>query len=119
MRSFWKKISAKVIEISAAEHDRIVSGISHLPHTVAAALVLGTSKENVKFASTGFKDTTRIAAGDPSVWVPILISNRKEALKSLAVFEKSLHALKAAIAKKSRKKLRDLLTRAADLRAEN
>lgn len=119
VRSFWKKISARVIEISAAEHDRIVAGISHVPHAVAAALVLGTRKEIVKFASTGFKDTTRIAAGDPSIWVPILISNRKEAIKSLAAFEKNLHALRKAIVKKSRKRLRDLLARAAVLRAEN
>lgn len=111
--SFWKKISPKLYTLTAKEHDRVVAHVSHLPHLAAVALVLGVDPKTIPFSSTGFRDTTRIASGHPSIWAPILKSNKNEVLNAITVYEKSLKKIKAAIKQKSDKELRKMLTFAA------
>ena len=115
---FWKKISPKVVEISAKAHDRITSDISHLPHAVAMSLVLSVKAGSLKFAASGFRDTTRIALGDASIWAPILAGNRKALAESLAGFEKSLARVRAAISSKDRQNLAKLIGEAARRRRQ-
>lgn len=74
--ALWKKIAAKVILLPPSRHDRIVAEISHLPHAMAALLVLNTSASALPFAATGFRDATRIAQGDPLLWRDIFLTNR-------------------------------------------
>ena len=61
--------------MSAEEHDRVVAATSHVPHIVAAGLASLLKSEQFPLAAAGFRDTTRIAAGDPDLWTAILINN--------------------------------------------
>lgn len=97
VKSFWSKISGRVIEINAALHDKITAEISHLPHAVAACLVRSASPRTLPFAAKGFLDSTRIAQADSSVWVPIFLANRPEVLKALSGFEKNIKTFKKAL----------------------
>ncbi|MDR3364332.1 MAG: prephenate dehydrogenase/arogenate dehydrogenase family protein [Clostridiales Family XIII bacterium] len=74
-------IGARVLSVDAAEHDKLVAVISHVPHVAASSLVMlaaahsGANGELFRLAAGGFKDTTRVAAGDPALWTGILCSN--------------------------------------------
>lgn len=98
LREFWKSLGAKKIFIkSPEEHDRIVAEISHLPHIVATALVNSADKRSLGFASTGFKDTTRIAASDPDIWRDICAANSGQIIKALSKYDRYLSRLKKLI----------------------
>ncbi|MFH1741286.1 MAG: prephenate dehydrogenase/arogenate dehydrogenase family protein [bacterium] len=78
----WRSIGSSVIELSPEEHDQLVARTSHLPHLTAAALCLLVGKSphpcTPDLAGSGFRDTTRLAAGDPGMWSEICQHNRKE-----------------------------------------
>lgn len=97
VKDFWKKISPRVVEITPEAHDIITSQISHVPHLIAACLVLAADPKSLPFAGPGFIDATRIAQGHPSVWLPIFIANRKAVLKAVSGFEKKLSIFKKAL----------------------
>lgn len=118
IKKFWKKIMPKVVEISASEHDRVVGQISHLPHAAAACLMLAAKGPALKFAAQGFRDTTRIAAGDPSIWLPIFQANRRVLAELLAEYEKSLSRLRRSLGKKKAGELQKILAQAARIRQE-
>lgn len=75
VRHFWESLGMRTVVMSAEEHDRAVATTSHLPHVAAAGLASLLQEELVPLAATGFRDTTRIAAGDPDLWTAILMSN--------------------------------------------
>ena len=82
LEQFWKSLGARTVKLAAAEHDRLVSRASHLPHVVAAALaglVLDPKQPAAQagLCATGFRDTTRIASGSPEMWRDITVANRK------------------------------------------
>ncbi len=98
LSGFWKSLGVgRIVIKSPEEHDRIVAEISHLPHIAAAAIVNTASDKSLEFASSGFKDTTRIAASDPGIWRDICVTNRKEILKALERYEKNIARLKKLI----------------------
>ena len=98
LSGFWKSLGVERVVIQSPEdHDRIVAEISHLPHIAAAAIVNTASDRSLQFASSGFKDTTRIAASDPDIWRDICVTNRKEIAKALERYEKNIAALKKLI----------------------
>lgn len=106
LSQFWRSLGvARVVVKTPEEHDRIVAEISHLPHLIAAALINSISDKSLKFAAGGFKDATRIAASDPDIWRDICVTNRRQILKSLDRFERSLLRIKALIKNASREKL--------------
>lgn len=96
IKSLIEKLGAKTIIMDPLEHDTIVAGISHMPVAVAAALVSSVmdagqlSDDMKRLAATGFKDTTRIASGDPDLGADMFITNKKEVLNSLKRFKKAL-----------------------------
>ena len=92
--TLWKKLGARTIILSPAVHDRIVAQVSHLPHFIVVALVASVSDKFLKFAATGFKDTTRIASGAADMWRDISFSNKEAILRSITEFEKKLNSLK-------------------------
>jgi len=63
---FWKQLGMKVTVTSAKQHDEIVANVSHLPHVLSSLLVGRVGSRNTQFASSGFRDVTRLAQGDPS-----------------------------------------------------
>ena len=89
LRTFWRRVGAKVELMDAALHDRILGVVSHLPHVAASALVNALERSKVGsldlagYCGSGFKDTTRIAAGRPELWRDICLLNREAVLKGL------------------------------------
>lgn len=82
---FWAGLGTCSAVMSAAEHDRLVARISHIPHVLAAvcALVALENAEDGKFAGAGLRDTSRVAGGDPAMWAEILLENRQEIIPPL------------------------------------
>jgi len=97
IRALWRSLGAEVITLSPEVHDRVVSEISHLPHMLVFSMLSGVDKRDLRFASSGFYDTTRIASSDAKVWKDIAISNKKEIAKSIFKFKKNLSMLEKAI----------------------
>jgi prephenate dehydrogenase len=105
VRNFWNQLGAKVKMMSPKKHDQIASEISHTPHAIAACLVASTSSASLRFSSTGFADTTRVAQGDPDLWIPIFLSNRKNLISSLSRFSVKLLRFTQILERGSRSEL--------------
>ena len=98
--SFWEATGARVATLDPETHDRVVAAISHLPHLVADALVdavLRFEPAALAFAARGFRDTTRIAASDPTMWQEIFLGNRAALLDGIGAFRSALDALEALV----------------------
>jgi len=112
MKRFWSAFSRNIVELKAGEHDRIVGEISHLPHAVSACLMLAVSKKSALFSGAGFRDTTRIAASHPSVWVPIFMANRREVLSGIRRLEAQLRGFCRTLKASDASRLGEMLQRA-------
>ncbi len=116
------QIGATVIALSPDKHDQVVAVISHLPHLLASSLVNLAAKsasdpENILFfAAGGFRDMTRIAAGDPELWLEISLENKKAILESLNGYMKVLEKLKVNLEEEDSSSLQDDLLQAKELR---
>jgi prephenate dehydrogenase len=108
----WKQIGARTITLTPKAHDRILSFVSHLPHLIAFSLIDTMPKEYLKFASSGLRDTTRVASSDSELWVDIFLSNQKNMLKTIGALEENLKNLKSAIRKKDKRGLALILKNA-------
>lgn len=116
VRKFWEALGMDVVDVSPQAHDKIVSGVSHLPHVLAACLVNSVSMGGLRFAAGGFKDTTRIASGAPEIWKDILLTNRKNIMQDIKVFMKELKKIETALKNNSSGELNKLLNRAKTIR---
>jgi prephenate dehydrogenase len=94
---FWAGLGSRVVQMSPAEHDRAVAAVSHLPHMVAAVLAASVDHEPLRLASTGWRSTTRVAAGNPDLWRQIFVENQRHVLQSLDNFEKVLASFRQAL----------------------
>lgn len=112
IKRLWRSVGSRIVLLSPSVHDKILSFVSHLPHIVAFSLISVMPLKFLKFASTGLKDTTRIASSDNELWADIFLSNKKEAIKAIEIFEKNLSRIKSAIAKNERDKLSLILKEA-------
>jgi len=117
---FWKSLGCSVTTMNAAEHDRLVARISHLPHALAFALVnliVDTlSPEAQQLAGGSFRDATRVAASDPSLWTGILTENRTEVAAALREMSKLLKSMATALGDENPDSILDFLKRAKDHR---
>ena len=109
---FWRRFTAKIVELKTETHDKLIGEVSHLPHAVAACLMHAVSGSALKLASTGFRHTTRIAASSSSVWQPIFSSNRQIMLNVLSRFENELRIFKKLLQGRNSKKLAQFLDQA-------
>jgi len=111
---FWSAIGSTVFMMPPREHDRLLAITSHAPHVVAAAVAAATPADARPLTAGGWRDTTRIAAGDPDLWADILLDNAGDVAKALsriaAVTEKILAALESG----DRRRLVSLLKRAKE-----
>ena len=119
----WTSVGAKVDQMTAAQHDAILSATSHLPHMVAYTLVnyLGERSDASSifdYAAGGFKDFTRIASSDPAMWADICIANRDKLLESIEGFKNSLTQLYSAIEEQDEKAIIKSFMQAKNLRDE-
>jgi len=105
IKKLISSIGAKVQILDPGTHDNIVAGISHLPVAVASALVGSVvlseklTSSMIKFASSGFQDTTRIASGDPMLGSDMFTTNKGAVLSSLKIFKRSLAEIEDLIKK--------------------
>ncbi len=93
----WTALGAHVSIMTPETHDAILAEISHLPHVVAAAVVNAVSDKALAFASTGFRDATRIASGDPELWRDICATNRDNLIAALSRVAGEIHEFRAAL----------------------
>lgn len=103
--NFWVTVGMRVVRMSPEMHDRLVARSSHLPHVIAVALchaVQNAGSSVLPVLGDGFKDTTRIAAGDPDMWADICMENNKELLEALSDFEVVIRDLKQMISGSNR-----------------
>ena len=102
--SFWERLGARVEIMDARHHDLVLAVTSHLPHLIAYTIV-GTASdmeevtqsEVIKFSAGGFRDFTRIAASDPTMWRDVFLANKDAVLEMLQRFSEDLTALQRAI----------------------
>jgi prephenate dehydrogenase len=111
-RSFWQAFGAQVVQMTPEDHDEALARTSHLPHLIAAALANGITPELRSLAANGFRDTTRIAAGDVSLWSVVFLHNRGPILHALTALEDELDRFRAALRAGDRGALDLLLTQA-------
>jgi prephenate dehydrogenase len=116
VRAFWQALGARVRILSPEDHDRALALTSHLPHLVAAALA-GILPENLRdLTATGFRDTTRVASGDPEVWTPIFQHNRAAVLSALVQLMERLDKFRQALASNETTTIDQLLTQGKKVR---
>ena len=123
INNFWKKIGSKVQHMTAEHHDKVMAITSHIPHLIAynivgtaANLEKDTKSEVIKYSASGFRDFTRIASSDPTMWRDIALNNRKQILHMLEKFNLDLSNLKRAIIKKDGNKLFKLFSKTRKIR---
>jgi cyclohexadieny/prephenate dehydrogenase len=104
VRAFWEAIGSNVEEMSPSHHDLVLAVTSHLPHLIAynivgtaADLETVTQSEVIKFSAGGFRDFTRIAASDPTMWRDVFLNNKEAVLEMLGRFTEDLSRLQRAI----------------------
>jgi cyclohexadieny/prephenate dehydrogenase len=104
LRAFWAALGAKVEIMTPEHHDLVLAITSHLPHLIAYTIVgtadelaQVTSSEVIKFSAGGFRDFTRIAASDPTMWRDVFLANKEAVLEMLGTFNEDLSKLTRAI----------------------
>ncbi|MEQ9812886.1 MAG: prephenate/arogenate dehydrogenase family protein [Azospirillaceae bacterium] len=123
LTAFWQALGSTVEILSADHHDRVLAITSHLPHLIAFTIV-GTAvdlaedikQEVIRYAATGFRDFTRIAASDPVMWRDVFLNNREATLEMLQRFTEDLTALQRAIRRGEGEVLEDRFARTRAIR---
>jgi len=125
LEHFWRGLGANVERMDATRHDVVLAVTSHLPHLIAFNIVAMaedlesvTESEVVKYSASGFRDFTRIAASDPTMWRDVFLNNREAVLEVLGRFSEDLAALQRAIRWGDGDTLYDLFDRARRMRRE-
>jgi cyclohexadieny/prephenate dehydrogenase len=119
----WQGMGSEVTFMDAAHHDLVLAITSHLPHLIAfnivgtaAQLENDTRSEVIKYSASGFRDFTRIAASDPTMWRDIFIENKDAVLEVLGRFSEDLTALQRAIRHSDADYLETVFTRTRGIR---
>ena len=115
-QDFWRSLGANVSVLDSQEHDRVLALTSHLPHVMAAVTTSCVEESDLKFAGTGFRDSTRVAAGDCELWQQILCSNRTQLLDAIRKAEAGLAQFSTALRNDDHISVAAILDRAAQLR---
>lgn len=123
LRAFWNALGSKVEEMDPAHHDKVLAIVSHLPHIIAYNIVgtaddleTVTESEVIKYSASGFRDFTRLASSDPTMWRDVCLHNKDAILEMLARFSEDLAYLQRAIRWGDGEKLFDLFTRTRAIR---
>lgn len=99
VEALWHMLGMAILPMSAAEHDRAVATISHVPHLLSSLLVhLGSGRAALSVASTGFRDATRLASGNPAMWRDIIEWNRGEVVAAIEDVKRALAGLEHCVA---------------------
>ena len=113
---FWQSLGMRTLRMSAAEHDAQLAQTSHLPHLTASLLTLATRDADVRMIASGFRDTTRVAAGDAGLWTAIIEQNRTEVLSGLGSLRDELDTLAEHVRSNDWETVQSMLQEAAERR---
>ena len=123
LRALWEAMGASVDEMDAAHHDLVLAVTSHAPHLIAYTMVgvaddlrRVTDSEVIKYSAAGFRDFTRIAASDPTMWRDVFLTNKSATLEILGRFTEELFALQRAIRREDGDHLHAYFTRTRAIR---
>ena len=123
LRLFWERCGSAVDEMDPDHHDRVLAVVSHLPQLIsynivgtASDLETVTKSEVIKYSASGFRDFTRLAASDPTMWRDVCLHNKDAILEMLARFSEDLSSLQRAIRWGEADALFDLFARTRDIR---
>jgi cyclohexadieny/prephenate dehydrogenase len=123
LEAFWRACGSNVDIMTAEHHDMVLAITSHLPHLIAyntvataADLESVTNSEVIKYSASGFRDFTRIAASDPTMWRDIFLNNKDAVLEMLGRFSEELSVLQRAVRWGDGETLFNLFTRAREVR---
>lgn len=120
VEALWREVGCRIYRMSPQEHDEAVACVSHLPHAVACCLVETLARRNPdwqKLAGTGYRDTTRVAAGAPEMWSGIFLENRDEVRRALQDMISQLQTFSDLLERGDANSLRTLLEQISDLRS--
>lgn len=124
IRRMWQCVGSQVVMMEVDKHDRVLAAISHLPHMVAYALVNAVGAydrydENIlEYSAGGFRDFTRIASSDPTMWRDIAMTNRDALVEMMGQFETFFSELKEDVASGSDQRLFEFFRRSKQSRDE-
>ena len=120
---FWEACGSRVDTMDPEHHDKVLAIVSHLPHIIAYNIVgtaddleTVTESEVIKYSASGFRDFTRLAASDPTMWRDVCLHNKDAILEMLARFSEDLSSLQRAIRWGDGDKLFDLFARTRTIR---
>ncbi len=123
LSAFWRACGSNVDTMDPQHHDMVLAMVSHLPHIIAYNIVgtaddlqTVTKSEVIKYSASGFRDFTRLAASDPTMWRDVCLHNKDAILEMLSRFSEDLASLQRAIRWGDGDKLFDLFTRTRDVR---
>ncbi|MBT3878129.1 MAG: prephenate dehydrogenase [Candidatus Scalindua sp.] len=116
LSNMWKALGAKISVLTPSKHDEVLALVSHLPHFVASSLAGVIDEKHWKFAASGLRDTTRIASGDPELWLSISKQNKKELIEALRCFSEEVECMINDLEKGNDKKLLGRLKKAKTVR---
>ncbi|MFT4184770.1 MAG: prephenate/arogenate dehydrogenase family protein [Rhizobium sp.] len=123
LRDFWEALGSRVDEMDPEHHDKVLAIVSHLPHLIAYNIVgtaddleTVTESEVIKYSASGFRDFTRLAASDPTMWRDVCLHNRDAILEMLARFSEDLASLQRAIRWGEGDKIFELFSRTRAIR---
>lgn len=120
-RQLWQALQSRVREMTPAAHDAGFAAVSHLPHLLAFALMNAITEQPngadlLSLAGPGFRDFSRIAAGDPALWRDVLMANRVQVQEQSALFRTQLDALEHCLEHGDSAQLTTLISQASDAR---
>jgi cyclohexadieny/prephenate dehydrogenase len=123
LKAFWTALGSRIDEMDPEHHDKVLAIVSHLPHIIAYNIVgtaddleTVTESEVIKYSASGFRDFTRLAASDPTMWRDVCLHNKDAILEMLARFSEDLAYLQRAIRWGEGDKLFELFARTRDIR---
>lgn len=119
----WTGVGAKVVTMTAEAHDSAFAAVSHLPHLLAFAFTNAITAQPdgqrfLELAGPGFRDFTRIAAGDPAMWRDVLLANRDQVLQQSQAFRAALSQLEALMSAGDAQGLEDAIAAASRVRGQ-
>jgi len=119
--AMWEAAGAEIKTLGVEQHDRVLAATSHLPHVLAYALVDSVSRTDYveqifQFAAGGFRDFSRIASGDPTMWRDICLENREAILENLDNFQAELSKVRELIDQSDADKIFNLFDHAKSVR---
>jgi len=122
IQAMWQAVGCEVVAMEVEKHDRVLAAISHLPHMVAYALVNAVGaydryEENIlEYSAGGFRDFTRIASSDPTMWRDIALTNREALVEMMGQFETFFRELKDDVARGDNDRLFEFFRRSKESR---